>query len=232
MAKKMLIVDDEKNIRLMLDQALATAGYEVTTAIDGEHALDKVKESHFDLMLLDMKLPGMDGIEVLRGVSHLRPDLPVIMITAHGTVETAVEAMKLGAVDYLRKPFAPDEIRSIVAQVLQRQRLQPDHPADDVETLIEQAKLLLSRREFDRAGSLLNSARQLAPSSVQVLNLLGVYQEMLGNFQEAVRHYRAALGFDPSFKAAIDNLSRAATWPYSYGGLEKNLKPTETQEES
>lgn len=230
MTKKILIVDDEKNIRLMLDQSLASAGYEVATAIDGEHGLDKVKESHFDVMLLDMKLPGMDGIEVLRQVSGLRSDLPVIMITAHGSVETAVEAMKLGAVDYLRKPFTPEEIRSIVGKVLQRQTLPTDQPAADLETCVEQAKLQLSRREFDEAEKLLSRALHLVPTNALVLNLLGVYHEMLGHSQEAGRHYRAALGFDPSYRPAIENLSRVVNWAYSSGGIEENLKPREPQE--
>lgn len=231
MTRRLLIVDDEKNIRLTLDQALTAAGYEVSTAIDGEHGLDKVKESRFDVMLLDMKLPGMDGLEVLRRVSGLRSDLPVIMITAHGSVETAVEAMKLGAIDYLRKPFTPDEIRSIVGKVLERQTLGTDQPADDVETSMEQAKLQLSRRDFDQAERLLHHTLQLAPTNAEVLNLLGVYHEMLGHSQEAGRHYRAALSFEPAYQPAIENLNRVVNWPYSSGDIEKNLKSKEPQEE-
>lgn len=231
MTKKILIIDDEKNIRLMLDQALSTAGYAVATAIDGEHGLDKVKESHFDVLLLDMKLPGMDGIEVLRRARALRSDLPVIMITAHGTVETAVEAMKVGAIDYLRKPFTPDEIRSIVGKVLRRQTLPTDHPAADLDTCLELAKLHLSRREFDEAARLLQQANQLAPANAEVLNLLGVYHELLGHLQEAGRHYRAALSFQPAYTPASHNLSRTVNWPYSPAGIDKSLEPNGPQED-
>jgi CheY-like chemotaxis protein len=94
MSKRILIVDDEKNIRLMLDQALSVTGYEVVTAIDGEHALQKILESTPDMVLLDMKLPGIDGLEVLRRLRQSQPAVPVVMITAHGTVETAVEAKR------------------------------------------------------------------------------------------------------------------------------------------
>lgn len=123
---KILVVDDDKNIRLLLSQCLEGAGYQVVPAVDGEHALRKMAEDRFDLVMLDMKLPGMDGIQVLRKLRSLNPGQTVVMITAHGTVETAVEAMKLGAADYLQKPFTPEEIRAIVQHNLQREASQAD----------------------------------------------------------------------------------------------------------
>lgn len=120
MTKKILVVDDEKNARLLLGEALTGAGYDVLVAVDGEHALEKVQESHPDLVLMDMKLPGMDGIEVLRRLRSIAHEVPVVMITAHASVETAIEAMKLGAVDYVRKPFTPDQIRDAIARALAR----------------------------------------------------------------------------------------------------------------
>jgi len=119
--KSVLIVDDEKNIRLTLSQALEALGVETDTATNGEEALAKLKEKGFGLILLDLKMPGMDGMEVLRRVREIRPDIRVIIITAYGTIESAVEAMKLGAVDFIQKPFSPDEIRGLVSRVMDRE---------------------------------------------------------------------------------------------------------------
>ena len=95
----------------------------VQTAGDGEEALQKLQDSDFSLVLLDLKLPGMDGLEVLRRIRESRPKTRVIMITAHGTIDYAVEAMKLGAVDFLRKPFSPGEIRTLVSSGTEMPRL-------------------------------------------------------------------------------------------------------------
>ena len=94
--KPVLVVDDEKNIRLTLSQTLESLGLETDTAVNGEEALGKLKKKEFGLILLDLKVPGMDGMAVLRQLREIRPDIRVIIITAYGTVESAVEAMKIG----------------------------------------------------------------------------------------------------------------------------------------
>jgi len=116
MRKPILIVDDEKNIRMTLSQSLESLETETDTAGNGEEALAKLKEKDFGLILLDIRMPGIDGMEVLRQVREIRPDIRIIMITAYGTIESAVEAIKLGAVDFLQKPFDPDEIRALVSR--------------------------------------------------------------------------------------------------------------------
>jgi CheY-like chemotaxis protein len=121
--RPILLVDDEKNIRLTLSQSLESLGMPVQTAVNGEEALQKLREGEFGLLLLDLKMPGMDGMEVLHRVRERWPTIPVIIITAHGTIESAVDAMKLGAVDFIQKPFSPKEIRELVTQVLQRESL-------------------------------------------------------------------------------------------------------------
>jgi DNA-binding NtrC family response regulator len=229
-SKRILVVDDEKNIRLMLDQALVTAGYEVVSAIDGEHALEKVQAGDLDAVLLDMKLPGIDGIEVLRRVRSSHPNLPVVMITAHGTVETAVEAMKLGALDYLRKPFTPEEIRSTVAKVLDRQQLSLDQPGETGAQCLDQAKLLLSRRRLPEAETLLRRASAMDPTDAETLNLLGIAEELHGRLQEAARFYRAALSFAPGYEPAQQNLHRVTQWPYSPRGVDANLESPDESE--
>ncbi|MEQ8539623.1 MAG: response regulator [Coleofasciculus sp. D1-CHI-01] len=110
---KILIVDDEKNIRLTIAQSLDPLGYQVATADNGEDALLQLKVQEYDLILLDLKMPGMNGLEVLRRAIEIYPDIKIIIISAHGTIEDAVEAMKLGAVDFLQKPFTPKERRVI-----------------------------------------------------------------------------------------------------------------------
>lgn len=100
-----LIVDDEKNYLLVLSAVLEEEGYEVLTALSGLEALETQKSSDVDLVLTDMKMPGMDGIELLERIKAYDPDLPVIMMTAHGTVDKAVEAMQKGAYSYILKPF-------------------------------------------------------------------------------------------------------------------------------
>ena len=124
--RKILVVDDEKNIRLMLSQALASNTTTIETAINGEEALQKLQQSDYDLLLLDLRMPGMDGVQVLRLVHAQHPKLPVILLTAHGTVETAVEAMQSGAVNFLQKPFSPREIREAVDKALQEPKAPPE----------------------------------------------------------------------------------------------------------
>jgi CheY-like chemotaxis protein len=122
--KPVLIVDDEKNIRLTLAQSLETLGVETESAEDGREALAKVQEKEFGLILLDLRIPGVDGLDVLRQRRESRPDIRTIVITAYGTIELAVKAMKLGAVDFIPKPFVPEEVRDAVARVFEEKTRQ------------------------------------------------------------------------------------------------------------
>jgi len=108
---RILVVDDELIVRSSLDAWLGTEeGYTVEMAESGAMALEKLADAPFHLMLLDIKMPGMSGVEVLEKAKAIQPDLPVLMMTAYATVETAVDAMKIGAMDYLIKPFEPDDL--------------------------------------------------------------------------------------------------------------------------
>ena len=121
--KQVLIVDDEPNLRKILAAQLSRDGYEVMLAEDGEQGLTMLREHHIDLVVTDLKMPKVDGMTLLREALREQPDLPIVMITAHGTVDTAVEALKLGAFDYLTKPFDKDEVRSVVAKALKTRAL-------------------------------------------------------------------------------------------------------------
>ena len=128
--RRILVVDDEKNIRLMLPQALADEETKIDTAVNGEEALDKLGQAAYDLVLLDLRLPGMDGLEVLKEIHKRDAKLPVILLTAHGTVENAVEAMKIGAANFLQKPFSPRELREAVENVL-TPPVEEEHTSDE-----------------------------------------------------------------------------------------------------
>ncbi len=120
---KILVVEDEKSMREVLKILLEGENYEVVTAADGVAGLSFVEKDIFDLVITDMKMPKVDGFEVLRKIKEISPDTIVIMITAFGTTESAVEAMKLGAYDYINKPFNIDEIRLIVKKAIEKKRL-------------------------------------------------------------------------------------------------------------
>ena len=103
-----LVVDDEASIRRTLQEILEYEDYDVEQASDGEEALEAIRSTPYDLVLLDVKMPKLDGMEVLRAVADEAPEVPVVMISGHGTIETAVESTKLGAFDFIEKP--PDQI--------------------------------------------------------------------------------------------------------------------------
>ncbi len=117
---RILVVDDELVVRDSLKEWLEDEGFGVDTVASGAEALDKIAQGIYHLMLLDIKMPGMDGVEVLRRARETTPELPVVMMTAYATVETAVEAMKIGALDYLLKPFDPDALVPMIVQLHQK----------------------------------------------------------------------------------------------------------------
>lgn len=120
MTVKILVVDDEKAARKSLADILRLEGYDVAAAEDGPSALEMFKEQDVDLLLLDIRMPGMDGIQVMQQVAEISPDTQIIMLTAHGSMESAIESLRYGAHDYLIKPSSPQEILSSVAGALAR----------------------------------------------------------------------------------------------------------------
>ena len=122
-----LIVDDETNIRRVLAAMLKRDGYDVTAAEDGEQALAAMSRAPVDVVVTDLVMPRMGGLDLLRHVASAHPDVPVIMITAHGTVDTAVEAMKAGAFDYITKPFDQEDLRKVIAKAARARVLEGQH---------------------------------------------------------------------------------------------------------
>jgi two-component system NtrC family response regulator len=122
-----LIVDDEKNYLVILEALLVPEGYEVITEYNPINALHLLRETDFDLVITDMKMPKMDGIELLDEIKKIDPDLPVIIMTAYGTIEMAVEAMKKQAYDYITKPFRNEELKQTVKKALELYRLKKEN---------------------------------------------------------------------------------------------------------
>jgi len=209
--KPVLVVDDEKNIRLTFSETMTQMGFDTRTASNGEEALTKMKGAEFALVLLDLRMPGMDGIEVLRRIREMYPKVRVIMITAHGTVESAVEAMKLGAVDFIQKPCTPDEIRELVGKVMEREAID-ESKVMDYSMLMELCKRHVTDRRLEEAKAVAQKALALDPGRPEAYNLLGAFQECRGEWVEAQKYYRTALEIDPSFKPAQANLQRTGSF--------------------
>ncbi|MDY6988097.1 MAG: sigma-54 dependent transcriptional regulator [Thermodesulfobacteriota bacterium] len=122
-ALNIMVVDDELIVRESLKGWLDKFGYPVDTAEDAQDALKKLDTESYDLLFVDIKMPGMDGVELLKHVKEEQPDVMVVMITAHGSIESAIEAMKAGARDYLMKPFDPEDLELLIEKLAQTKRL-------------------------------------------------------------------------------------------------------------
>ncbi|MEM7531477.1 MAG: response regulator, partial [Chloroflexota bacterium] len=126
MASTILVIDDERNMRWVLEQALEKAGYDVVTAEDGQSGLLAFARNAVDLVLLDLKMPGQDGLSVLRTLRQRSAGVPMILMTAYATVPTAIEALKIGATDYIRKPFDLETVLTKVHDAIVKSVDQPD----------------------------------------------------------------------------------------------------------
>jgi len=126
MKARLLIVDDEKQFVEALSERLSMRDYDVTTALTGEDAIEKITNYNFDVVILDVRLPGVDGTEVLHEIKSLKPLTEVIMLTGHGTVEMAIEGMKLGAFDFLMKPCETEDLTVKIDKAHDRKAEQED----------------------------------------------------------------------------------------------------------
>lgn len=216
---KHILIVDEPNVRLVFRTALESAGYRVSEASDGESALARLGLGPVDLVLLDLKLPDLDGLEVLARIRDSGDDVAVIIVTAHGDVPNAVRAMKLGAVDFLAKPLSPERLRAVVAEVLARDDAKPEeaHRGQGAEVVtatsqfvaqLTRAKRSLSRRHFDEAEVFLRQAVALDGRSAEAHNLMGVLHEMRNEHDASYREYRSALKADRHYEPAKHNMQR------------------------
>jgi DNA-binding NtrC family response regulator len=165
---RVLVIDDERPTRLLMEKELPRAGYLVTTAESGEEALEKVRAQDFDVILLDLKMPGIGGMEALRRIRDSGASGEVVILTGHPDVDSAIEAMKLGAYDYLTKPFKLSELEEVLRRAAERKRLERENTAlrrmvaqrEPVPVLIGQSQVMTA---------LLATVRRIAPSDANVL---------------------------------------------------------------
>ena len=205
---KILVVDDDKNIRRTVSMALESLDYFVHTAFDGKDAMVQLTGDKYDLIITDLKMPGMNGMELLEQAISKYPEIKIVLISAHGTVDNAVEAMKLGAVDFLQKPFTPKELRNLVHKVLEQESAESE---SEYETSLKAAKSFARKRDFDNAIAQAKKAIGSDPAKPNAFDFLGQLQETLGDFDNAIKNYRVAISLDPTYQPAKDHLNRATS---------------------
>ncbi|HVO64999.1 MAG TPA: sigma-54 dependent transcriptional regulator [Syntrophales bacterium] len=177
MSDKILIVDDELNMRLVLKALLNKEGYDVVTVSDGLEALKALKNEDIEVVVTDLKMPKLDGMGLLERVIRDYPSTPVIIITAHGTIATAVDALKKGAFDYITKPFERDELKNIIHKAIKTRRLNEE-------------ELVVSPDEIDRQGivgssepmlKIYDTIKKVAPTltSVMITGETGTGKELI-----------------------------------------------------
>jgi DNA-binding response OmpR family regulator len=201
---RILVVDDERNIRKTLRLVLEAVGYQVDAASDGEEALDKIKEQHYDIAFVDLHMPRLGGLELLRLMRGLSEETAVVILTAYGSVARAVEAMKLGAVDFLEKPFDPKTIRLLAEEILLRQRL---GSSGSVEDLIHLAELARGRNAPTEARAYLKTAMLRDATRPEPYYWLGFLYESEGDTRQAMHYYSMALEVHHTFQPAREALA-------------------------
>jgi DNA-binding NtrC family response regulator len=198
---KILVVDDEEVIRDSLRRVLEAEGNQVVVTASGVAAVEKLQEETFHVLITDLKMPVMSGMEVLRAIRVLQPDVPVVVITGYSTVETAVEAMKQGAFDYLAKPFTPDQIIEKVSKALEQRALFSNRPSLDeaikglqgIDRIVGQSREL--RRVFERVSRVAGT-----DSTVLITGESGTGKELVARaiYQNSPRRHAPFIAVDCS----------------------------------
>jgi FixJ family two-component response regulator len=208
MNERLLIVDDETNVCLSFRMTLETEGYEIFEAHSGAQALQFFAEHSFALAILDVRMPGMDGLELLAKMRESGIRVPAVVVTAHGDVPHAVKALKLGAIDFLEKPLHPEAFRNIVAEILDRHARQDDSPVETFNARLAAAKRCLNLRAFANARLHLAKALELNSKSAEAFNLGGVLAELLEDYDKAKKYYGRAIKLDKNYEPAQQNMRR------------------------
>ena len=206
-ATRVLVVDDEKNERLNFRTTLETEGYEIFEASSAELALDLLAEHSFDLAILDLRMPGIGGLELLARMRASEINVPAMIVTAYSDVPHAVKAMKLGAIDFLQKPIRPNDLRNAVAQITERHGHEDDR-ADSFETNLVAAKRSINLGSFAKARLHLRMALALNEKSPEAFNLAGVLAEINEDYNQAKKCYGQAIRLDRNYEPAQQNMRR------------------------
>jgi DNA-binding NtrC family response regulator len=207
--KRLLVVDDEPNVRLNYRIALESEGYDITETGSALNALQKLRTQPFELAILDMRMPEMDGLELLAAMRQEEISTPAVIITAFSDVPHAVRAMKLGAIDFLQKPLRPEDLRKMVAEIILRH--QPGKrliASDDFEGQLTAAKRLINLRDFTAARSHILRALELNGNSPEAFNLAGVLAELTEDYDRAKKCYGQAIKINKRYEPAQQNMRR------------------------
>ncbi|APW58949.1 response regulator [Paludisphaera borealis] len=218
-SRRILIVEDEPNVRLVFCTALLSNDYTLSTAADGESALRWLKQEPADVVLLDLHMPGMGGMGFLRRLREAGIDVPVVIVSAHDQVPNVVQAMRLGAIDFVPKPVTPEALRRIVAEVLSRTaklappakpepKAAPASASGATADALTRAKAAFNRRAFGDAEAALRQAIGGVSRCAEGHYLLGVLHELRGERHAAYSAYRAAVQADPEFEPATFHLMK------------------------
>lgn len=212
--EKILVIDNESTHQMPLSQSLKSAGYQVVTVIDRENAWERLEAEAFDLILLNLKVPERDGMDLLQSIVEWHPEIQVVIISAHATVKEAVEAMKLGAADFIQQPVeyiqnsaSPQEIQEVVHNALHAHQ----NAGSDYDRLLTKARQFASQYQLVQAMNYVKRAIGADPSRPEALTLLGELEEVAGDRLEALKKYRAAIDLDPTYQPAQQALDRATT---------------------
>ena len=208
MNKRILIVDDETNVRLNFRTALETEGYEVFEVSSGEEAVQLLAEHSFALAILDIRMPGMDGLELLAKMRESGIWVPAVIVTAYSDVPNAVKAMRLGAIDFLQKPLRPEDLRNIATEILRRHTVPDGSSGETFSAHIVVAKRCLNLGAFGRARLHLVKALELNAKSAEAFNLAGVLAEVLEDYDKAKKYYGQAIKLDKKYEPAQQNMRR------------------------
>jgi DNA-binding response OmpR family regulator len=203
-SKRILVVDDEKNVRFTVTHALRSDGYEVDAAASGTEGLDRTSQERYDLILVDLRMPGMTGIDMLRELRRRDPEMPAVIITAYGVPQQLVEAAELGAIDCIRKPFSIQTIRAVVRDVLERDARMS---AATYEEHIRCAKSAIMHQDLDEAHAALERAIDEEPGESEAYMLDGIVALLKRDGETARERFRKALQIDPTNKNASEYLA-------------------------
>lgn len=210
--KQILVVDDDRQMRLALTEAIRRFGYEVVLSDNGKDALEKIQKMNFSLIITDMKMPAMSGLELLKEVRKISCRLPVLVITAFGTVENAVDTMKEGAMDYLIKPFSFETLKKAIEAIIQKEE--------------QKRQIITINPEMQ---NILKLAENLAMSDITVLiyGESGTGKEVLARYIHANSKRRDGMFIAVNCAAIPDNLLESELFGYEKGAftgaLEKKL---------
>jgi DNA-binding response OmpR family regulator len=209
---KILIVDDSKNIQITIKHLLENEKHKFDIAMNGKEAMNKIMINKFDLVFLDIRMPTMDGMEVLREIRKKGNKTPVVILSAYGTVDNAVEAMKLGVVDFMTKPFTPSEIRELLSAFEKRVAFKEDETNPKKELTLHEleqyVKRLIANQKYEKAKDILKNNLEKYQDNGIIYYYLGLLSESSEDFELAVKYYRTALVFNGELFQAEINLSK------------------------